>query len=81
MLRAYHSLSLLAYCLPLPRGLAVESATGEPVVPMLNPTLAAPPKCDVMNCRQVWKYRLVSSWEKEACGMRHLKVLEGRVRS
>ena len=51
MLRAYHSLSLLAYCLPLPSGLAVESATGKPVVPTLKPTLAVPPVCDVRNCR------------------------------
>jgi len=42
---------------------------------------ASPPTCDVRNCREVRKYRLVSDWEKGACGMVHLKILQGQTRS
>jgi len=35
------------------------------------------PLCNVKNCQMVRKYRLVSDWEKGACGMGHLKVLQG----
>lgn len=36
--------------------------------------------CDVESCREVRKYRLVRDWEKGACGMLHLKFLEGNLR-
>src|ERR1700733_1547575 len=39
-------------------------------------TPAPPPLCDVRNCGEVRKYRLVSDWEKGACGMVHLQVLQ-----
>lgn len=35
--------------------------------------------CDVQNCGVARKYRLVGDWERGACGMGHLKVLEGKV--
>jgi len=35
--------------------------------------------CAVDGCEVKRKYRLVSDWTKGACGMEHLKVLEGRV--
>ena len=35
--------------------------------------------CNVEGCEEVRKYRLVRAWEWGACGMDHLKVLEGRV--
>jgi Ino eighty subunit 2 len=47
----------------------------------LRSTPAPLPLCDVRNCGEVRKYRLVSDWEKGACGMVHLKVLQGRSRS
>lgn len=34
------------------------------------------PVCDVAGCGVPRKYRLVKDWEKGACGMEHLKVLE-----
>lgn len=34
--------------------------------------------CDVRGCGEVRKYRLVRDWERGACGMIHLKVLEGK---
>lgn len=34
------------------------------------------PRCDVEGCEAQRKYRLVKDWEKGACGMPHLKLLE-----
>lgn len=38
--------------------------------------LAMKPICDVSGCRRDRKYRLVKDWQKGACGMDHLKLLE-----
>jgi Ino eighty subunit 2 len=35
-------------------------------------------RCDVPGCQEGRKYRLVRDWERGACGMGHLKVLEGK---
>lgn len=32
--------------------------------------------CDVQSCGVPRKYRLVGDWERGACGMEHLKVLQ-----
>lgn len=37
------------------------------------------PMCDVSGCTQARKYRLVKDWLKGACGMEHLKMLEGQM--
>lgn len=37
------------------------------------------PMCDVSDCSGARKYRLVADMQKGACGMEHLKALEGRV--
>ena len=34
--------------------------------------------CNVEGCGEVRKYRLVRDWERGACGMAHLNVLEGQ---
>ena len=44
--------------------------------PRLPPT--TPPKCDVQGCTALRKYRLVRDFQKGACGMGHLKVLEAQ---
>ena len=38
------------------------------------------PFCDVGGCNEVRKYRLVTDMKQGACGMEHLKVLEGEYR-
>ncbi|KAM5538159.1 hypothetical protein V8D89_008046 [Ganoderma adspersum] len=38
-----------------------------------------PPKCDVKGCTSLRKYRLVRDFQKGACGLSHLKVLEAQV--
>lgn len=40
---------------------------------------AIPPKCDVKGCTSLRKYRLVRDFQKGACGLSHLKVLEAQV--
>ena len=42
-----------------------------------SPSPSASRLCAVAECQAVRKYRLVSDWEKGACGMQHLKLLEG----
>lgn len=37
------------------------------------------PRCDVQGCTSMRKYRLVKDWGKGACGMSHLKMLEGQL--
>jgi Ino eighty subunit 2 len=54
---------------------------------VLSTTLPAPsppqplpkekPRCDVPGCTGVRKYRLVRDWVRGACGLVHLKILEG----
>ncbi len=48
-----------------------------PPPPRLPP--ATPPKCDVQGCTSLRKYRLVRDFQKGACGLGHLKVLEAQV--
>ena len=35
--------------------------------------------CDVEGCTELRRYRLVRDWQRGACGMSHLKLLECRV--
>lgn len=37
------------------------------------------PNCDVQGCTSLRKYRLVRDFRKGACGMSHLKLLEGQL--
>jgi Ino eighty subunit 2 len=46
---------------------------GQNQVPVRHQT---PPKCDVVGCREVPKYKLVMDWTWGACGLNHLKALE-----
>jgi Ino eighty subunit 2 len=63
------------------KGMVVDSSTSVPTTRKASKSIPAQlPKCDVRNCKAVRKYRLVSDWEKGACGMAHLKVLQGRAR-
>jgi len=62
-------------------GMVVDSSTSSKMLSKLRSTPAPLPLCDVRNCGEVRKYRLVSDWEKGACGMVHLKVLQGKNRS
>ncbi len=48
-----------------------------PPPPRLPP--ATPPMCDVQGCTAVRKYRLVRDFQKGACGMGHLKLLEAQL--
>ena len=41
---------------------------------------SAKPECDVQGCFRTRKYKLVKDWTMGACGMGHLKMLEGSVR-
>ena len=41
-----------------------------------EPQAKAPAVCDVEGCSAKRKYRLVLDWERGACGMDHLHVLE-----
>ncbi|KAL6302225.1 PAPA-1-like conserved region-domain-containing protein [Sparassis latifolia] len=38
-----------------------------------------PPRCDVRGCTQRRKYRLVKDWQRGACGLGHLKLLEAQL--
>ena len=63
------TLSVPASLLPHPtgEGMDVDAGPGQPRARAL---------CDVQNCGVVRKYRLVGNWERGACGMEHLKVLQ-----
>ncbi|KAH7906976.1 hypothetical protein BJ138DRAFT_1161317 [Hygrophoropsis aurantiaca] len=50
--------------------------TNIPITP--EATKKQPPVCDVEGCTRARKYRLVKDWMRGACGMEHLRVLEGR---
>ncbi|KAI0757123.1 hypothetical protein C8Q80DRAFT_1265093 [Daedaleopsis nitida] len=52
----------------------VDTVTGVPSAPRLPPASAS--TCDVQGCTALRKYRLVRDFQKGACGMGHLKVLE-----
>ena len=52
----------------------VDAAASAPPQPRLPPT--TPPTCDVQGCTAVRKYRLVRDFQKGACGMGHLRLLE-----
>ncbi|KAI0793391.1 hypothetical protein C8Q75DRAFT_750038 [Abortiporus biennis] len=39
------------------------------------------PNCDVAGCSERRKYRLVKDWQRGACGMGHLKLLESQMGS
>jgi Ino eighty subunit 2 len=43
--------------------------------------LRAPAVCNVDGCTAIRKYRLVRDWERGACGMGHLHLLETRSRA
>ena len=51
--------------------------------PFLSTVSPPPPKeklvCDVPDCSQPRKYRLVKDWKRGACGMGHLKTLEAKI--
>lgn len=50
-------------------------AKTSPVVP--SPSVPAEtPCCDVAGCQARRKYRWVKDWQRGACGMEHLKLLE-----
>lgn len=49
-----------------------------PPTSQLPPPRSSPPHCDVQGCTAIRKYRLVRDFEKGACGMGHLKVLEAQ---
>ncbi|KAI0825198.1 hypothetical protein BC628DRAFT_1410593 [Trametes gibbosa] len=51
---------------------------GEPTTSHLPPPRSSPPHCDVQGCTALRKYRLVRNFQKGACGMSHLKVLEAQ---
>jgi hypothetical protein len=76
------SFSVLVSVLPSPseaKWMVVNSSTSIPTTRKASKSIPAQlPKCDVRNCKAVWKYQLVSDWEKGACGMVDLKVLQGR---
>lgn len=61
---------VLSFSVPQPVALAPPP---EPEVP--QPT--GPATCAVEGCGQLRKYRLVKDWTVGACGMPHLKLLEG----
>ena len=44
-----------------------------------KPPPSTPPHCDVQGCTALRKYRLVRDFHKGACGLSHLKVLEGQM--
>jgi Ino eighty subunit 2 len=44
--------------------------------PPTKPALT--PRCDAKGCKESRKYRLVKDWTRGACGMSHLRVLEGK---
>ncbi|RDX55993.1 hypothetical protein OH76DRAFT_1460659 [Lentinus brumalis] len=50
-----------------------------PVPPPPRLPQATPPMCDVQGCTAVRKYRLVRDFQKGACGMGHLKLLEAQL--
>jgi Ino eighty subunit 2 len=64
-------------------GVAVDLSTSTKPMNEQSPrsTPASLPTCDVQDCKALRKYRLVSDWEKGACGMGHLKILQGMIRS
>ena len=43
-----------------------------------SPPIRTIPECDVEGCAAKRKYRLVRDFQRGACGMEHLKVLEAR---
>ncbi|KAI0778064.1 hypothetical protein BD413DRAFT_600898 [Trametes elegans] len=46
--------------------------------PAKPPPSSVPPHCDVQGCTALRKYRLVRDFQKGACGLGHLKVLESQ---
>lgn len=44
-----------------------------------KPVPRSVPHCDVQGCDSLRKYRLVKDTQRGACGMEHLKVLEGQM--
>ncbi|KAI0724428.1 hypothetical protein C8T65DRAFT_704298 [Cerioporus squamosus] len=54
----------------------VDHGAAVPPPPRLPP--ATPPTCDVQGCTALRKYRLVRDFQKGACGMGHLKLLEAQ---
>ncbi|RPD81874.1 hypothetical protein L226DRAFT_528106 [Lentinus tigrinus ALCF2SS1-7] len=52
-------------------------AAAGPAPPRPTPTI--PPTCDIQGCTAVRKYRLVRDFQKGACGMDHLKLLEAQL--
>lgn len=61
---------------------AMQVDSGGPSLPVhQRPRLppATPPRCDVQGCTSLRKYRLVRDFQKGACGLSHLKVLEAQV--
>ena len=57
--------------------MAVDGASAPAKAPPRLPPVT-PPTCDVQGCTAVRKYRLVRDFQKGACGMGHLKVLEAQ---
>ena len=55
----------------------VDGTAAMPPPPRLPPS--KPPTCDVQGCNSSRKYRLVRDFQRGACGMNHLKLLEGQL--
>lgn len=64
---------------PVPDGDETSMDVDPVPVSAVPPPQSERPTCDVSGCKVPRKYRLVKDWQKGACGMEHLKVLEAQV--
>jgi Ino eighty subunit 2 len=58
----------------IPTSALALASDAAPAPPQLPPPI---PNCDMEGCGEKRKYRLVRDWTRGACGMGHLKALEG----
>lgn len=67
---------LLSFSVPVAVLPQPQDEAAQETAPARPPPLQAP--CDVEGCGAMRKYRLVKDWQRGACGMAHLKVLEAQ---